>query len=200
MRFGINCIQFNPTYRGGINTYTFGLLEGLARVGAQHSFQIYATPKNYDAFARFQNLPNFQVIKLPVSPIFLRGLVAAGWFGFPFPLHRTIANLTWRKAVALQESLSDLIYTPTTNLFPYCYKIPTLISMHDIQYLHFPHFFSFREMQTQRIAFGLSVRHVNFIQSSCEFIKQDILQHFPHLTPHQFIIIRDGIDTTIWTG
>ncbi len=41
MVIGINCIEIDATYSGGINSFTYGLLDGFAKTGKEHSFNVF---------------------------------------------------------------------------------------------------------------------------------------------------------------
>jgi glycosyltransferase involved in cell wall biosynthesis len=72
-------------------------------------------------------------------------------------------------------------------------RIPTVLSMHDIQHLHYPQFFSRPRRLSRRITYGLSAKYANFFQASSEFIKTDLLAHFGSISPEQISVIPEGV-------
>jgi glycosyltransferase involved in cell wall biosynthesis len=65
--------------------------------------------------------------------------------------------------------------------------------MHDIQHVHHPEFFSWPRRLSRRITYGLSARHANYLQASSNYIKEDLLNHFPWLSPEQVEVIPSGV-------
>lgn len=194
MRIGIDCLRTDPDYVGGLHTYIFGLLDGFAAAGERHRFQLYVTDDNRQPFARYAALENFEV-----------GAVNGGWFGRRQKLCRAALlarNPEWYRRVSdglfrpLRETMdaaSDLIYTPTVSLLCFDHRQPTLLSMHDIQYLHYPEFFSWPRLRNRRITCGLSAACAHYFQASSEFIKQDMLAHFPCISSEQIAVIPEGV-------
>jgi len=63
MKLGIDCIDVDLTYKGGVSTYTFGLLDGFSKFKSETKhFVIFCTPENKTAFDKYENLINFTVI------------------------------------------------------------------------------------------------------------------------------------------
>lgn len=196
MKIGVNCLSIDPSYKGGVNTYTFGLLDGFARVAEGHQFQIYASGENIGLFERYREHPGFSVFEIPFAG--MRGIANrvfkplsaySGLKGF----HRTVVDLFFGDVVRLMDQHSDLIYTPTTVLFPYTFSKPTILSMHDIQQVHFPQFFSRAELIKRKVRFAISAEQATYLQASSEFIKQDLLEHFEGLKPEQVVVIPEGV-------
>ena len=64
--------------------------------------------------------------------------------------------------------------------------------MHDIQHVHHPEFFSWPKRVYRKITYGLSARHASYLQASSHYIKEDLLEHFPWLSPEQIEVIPSG--------
>src|SRR6266851_7225061 len=59
MKVGINCLQIDPSYVGGVTTYVLGLLEGFADAGSGCRFRLFATGRNQHLFGKFATHDNF---------------------------------------------------------------------------------------------------------------------------------------------
>jgi glycosyltransferase involved in cell wall biosynthesis len=70
---------------------------------------------------------------------------------------------------------------------------PTVLSMHDIQHVHYPEFFNWPRRLSRRITYGLSARHARFFQASSEFSKRDLLRHFRCISAEQIVVIPEGV-------
>lgn len=196
MNIGINCYLVNPSYHGGVNTYTLGLIEGFAAVGEKHKFQIYANEANSFLFSKYAEYPNFTIISVPFSPV--RKFIRNGIRLFSICTGSTkaecmLVDVFFKDIVAAMDDNSDIVYTPTTVLFPYTFRKPTLLSMHDIQQVHYPEFFSRTVLRNREITFTLSAEKATYVQASSEFIKQDLLGNFTCLTPEQITVIPEGV-------
>jgi glycosyltransferase involved in cell wall biosynthesis len=64
--------------------------------------------------------------------------------------------------------------------------------MHDIQHVHHPEFFTWPKRVSRKITYGLSARHATYFQASSEYIKGDLLKHFPWLSAEQIEVIPSG--------
>ncbi|HEY2380153.1 MAG TPA: glycosyltransferase family 1 protein [Terriglobia bacterium] len=201
MRIGINCLDVDPGYSGGINTYTFGLLSGFAAIGAEHQFQIYAVPTNLSLFDRFRERPNFKIVAVPEYQSTLkRGIRKAARMTNVPALYRRVSDWMFPAIARIMDANSDIIYAPTTVLFPYDLRKTTVISMHDIQQFHYPEFFSKQELISRHVLFTLSAQYVDYIQASSEFIKQDLLTHFNELRPEQIFVVPEGVNVSDFQG
>ena len=194
MNIGINCYNINANYGGGINTFTLGLLEGWAETGKDHKFIIFAKNANVRMFESFKQYDNFEIKVLPDVNKFkflLRGIALSTGSK---ALYKFVCNSIYKKIVREEDRISDVIYIPTTFLFPYNFKKPTLVSIHDIQQVHFPQFFSKFELLNRRIHHELSAANVNYIQVNSLYIKDDVLEHFPNLQEKQVVYIPQGVN------
>ncbi len=195
MRIGIDCLRVDPGYVGGLNTYIMGLLDGLATVGGGHRFQLYVTHGNRKRFARYEALSNFAVRAFDGRSFRTRQRICRAALLAPgAELYRKMSGQLFESWRETMDAGSDLIYTPTVSLLCFDHRRPTLLSMHDIQYLHYPEFFRWPERRSREVTCGLSALHANYFQASSQFIKRDMLDHFPGLLPEQITVIPEGVN------
>ena len=193
MRIGIDCLRVDPTYVGGLNTYVFGLLDGLAAVGGSDDFRVYVTSANCHLFAKYREQFELEVIadrSFPVRRLLCRATLLAGSQQF----HNLSSDLLMRRIREKMDAESDVIYTPTVALLFFDHCKPTLLSMHDIQHLHYPEFFSWPRRLSRRITYGLSAFHADYFQASSDFIKRDMLAHFPQISEDRIAVIPEGVN------
>lgn len=195
MRIGIDCLRADPDYVGGLNTYILGLLDGFAACGRSHSFQLYLTEGNRSLFAKHGVSACFELITIPSGFFRMRQRIGrAVLFSRSQRLYRMANGRLFNSIREIMDSGSDLIYTPTVSLLCFNHRKPTLLSMHDIQHLHYPEFFSWPRLLSRKMAYELSAAHASYFQASSEFIKRDMLAHFPQISPQQIAVIRDGVN------
>lgn len=64
MRIGLNCLRTAPGYGGGVNSFTFGLLDGFAATRRTHQFVLFHTPENASIFSKYADAPNFRLVTI----------------------------------------------------------------------------------------------------------------------------------------
>lgn len=194
MRIGINCTALDASFVGGVNTFTLGLLRGFAQEGGAHSFQLYVTPKNKHLFSDYGNTPNFEIHVIQDVFFLKRGIRRVGLRTNNKALHRMLTDLAYASVIRRIEEFSDLVYVPATTLPFFKHCIPTFLSMHDIQQFHYPQFFPQQELKKREILYDLSIQYADYFQASSNFIKDDLLEHFPSLSARQIEVIPEGVD------
>jgi glycosyltransferase involved in cell wall biosynthesis len=195
MRIGIDCLRADPRYVGGLNTYILGLLGGFAAAGGNHRFQLYLTDANRKLFAGYEALPNFEVIPVGGGSFRLRQRICRAALLSRSPeFYRRMSARMFKSIRQGMEEGSDLIYTPTVSLLCFDHRKPTLLSMHDIQHLHYPEFFSWPRLRSRKITCSLSAACARYFQASSQFIKRDMLAHFPDISPERIAVIPEGVD------
>jgi glycosyltransferase involved in cell wall biosynthesis len=194
MRVAINCLRLDSSFVGGVNTYTRGLLEGFANTANGHQFQLYASGWNEGLVEQFRHRKSFEVIVLDEPAQWLRkSICRAALLSFSEKVYEETSNIVFRGMRELMERNADIVYTPTTFLQCFDSEKPTVLSMHDIQHVHHPEFFSWPRRLSRRITYGLSARHAHFFQASSEFAKQDFLRHFRSISADQITVIPEGV-------
>jgi glycosyltransferase involved in cell wall biosynthesis len=198
MRIGINCLNVSPNYFGGSNSYTFGLINGFFSKKESSPFQLYVTPENKHLFNDYKNNPNVKIIILNFKLSFIKKLIQfisllLSYF-FYAPLYQKSTDYFYKHIRNVISTESDLIYIPTTKLLPFKYNIPSVLSMHDIQHVHFPKFFTIKELISRKVLFYLSAKYATYLQASTTFIKEDLLKHFSFLSEHQVFVISEGVN------
>jgi glycosyltransferase involved in cell wall biosynthesis len=194
MRIGVNCLSLSPSFVGGLNTFTQGLVNGFASVAQQHHFRLYATTRNQQLFQSLRGKNNFEIVAFDDKTIATKkNLCRASLVLASDSLFKTISDRMFREVRSLIDKDNDILYTPSVVLQSFDSRIPTVLSMHDIQHLHYPQFFSRPRRLSRRITYGLSAKYANFFQASSEFIKRDLLAHFNNISPGQISVIPEGV-------
>ena len=195
MRVGINCLDINPSFVGGVTTYTLGLLEGFASAGNGCRFRIFVAEGNQHLFEEFRNRNHFEVIAIDDRLFSLRtkfcrtALLSCNSAFFKFT-----NDLAFQKIRALMDDNSDVLYTPSPVLRCFNNRKPTVLTMHDIQHVHHPEFFSWPRRLSRNITYRLSARHATYLQANTQYTKEDFLTHFPDLSPEQIEVIPVGVN------
>jgi glycosyltransferase involved in cell wall biosynthesis len=194
MQLGINCLDVNPSFVGGVTTYTAGLLEGFAKVGNGTRFNIFATESNKSFFDPFRDRPQFEVVVIADGLPLKTKISRAALLSYSRGAFKTINDFVFKKIRDVMDAGSDVLYTPSPVLRCFNNRKPTVLTMHDIQHLHHPEFFSWARRLSRNITYGLSARHASYLQANSEYTKEDFLTHFPELFPEQIEVIPVGVN------
>ncbi len=194
IKVGINCLQIDPSYVGGVTTYVLGLLEGFVDAGNGCHFRLFATGRNQHLFGKFATHDNFDLVVVNDRLLSLRSRISrTALLSCSSGFYRFATDIAFRKIRELMEGESDILYTPTPVLRYFNSRTPSVLTMHDIQHVHHPEFFSWSRLLSRRITYGLSARHACYFQANCNYIKEDLLAHFPWLATEQVEVIQPGV-------
>lgn len=194
LRVGINCVGVNPSFVGGVTTYALGLLQGFAAVGNGCQFRIFVTEGNQHLFEQFKSRDNFQLIVIDDGLFSLRSSVCrVASLSYSRSLHKFTSDFVFKNLRELMDGESDVLYTPTTVLRYYNSRRPTVLTIHDIQHVHHPEFFSWARRASRKVTYGLSARYASYLQANSEYTEQDLLSHFRWLSPEQVEVIPSGV-------
>lgn len=195
MRIGINCLRLDPDYVGGLNTYTLGLLQGFASVGNGHTFHLYGTSRNRVLFRGFEGNNRFVFSVMPERDFHNRQrLSRAALLSASSDIFRRVSNGLYRDLREKMDREVDLVYTPTDLMQAFDSCRPTVLSIHDLQHLHYPEFFSWARRLSRRITYSLSARAATRLQASSRFVRQDLLSQFRNLRPEKIEVIPEGVN------
>jgi glycosyltransferase involved in cell wall biosynthesis len=194
MQIGINCLQIDPAYAGGVNTYTLGLLEGFTATRNGCRIQLYVTEANSHLFEKFRENGHFAMTVIDERRLALRkNICRAALLSGSRKFYKFANDLSFENVRKLMDSGTDIVYTPTVVLQCFNGRKPTVLSMHDIQHVHYPEFFSRARRLSRKITYGLSAHHASYFQASSHFIKEDLLAHFGGISPDQIEVIPEGV-------
>ena len=194
MRVAINCLQVNPRFVGGVTSYVLGLLEGFAQTANGCQFRVFVSSANQHLFHKLQKCGTLDFINVDDDLLSLRGsFCRAALFSRSAGFYKIASDRLFRKIRELMESESDLLYTPTPVLRCFDSRKPTVLTMHDIQHVHYPEFFSWPTRLSRNVTYRLSARHANYLQANSQYTKEDFLTHFPWLTPERVEVIPSGV-------
>lgn len=194
IRVGINCLDISSSFVGGVTTYALGLLEGFVNSGTNHRFRVFVTGANHHLFEGLAGQHNLELVIIDgrLFPLCKQLSRATLLFNSSL-LFKSASDVLFEELRELMDSQADIIYTPTPVLRCFNNRKPSVLSMHDIQHVHHPEFFSWMRRLNRRITYGLSARHADYFQASSNYIKDDLLRYFPWLFPEQIEVIPSGV-------
>jgi glycosyltransferase involved in cell wall biosynthesis len=195
MQVGINCLDVNPSFVGGVTTYSVGLLEGFAKVGNGCRFRIFVNEGNQHLFEQFRKRHLFEIVVVGGRLFSLRTKVSrAALLSGSSKFFKLTNDLAFEQIRDLMDAESEVLYTPSPVLRCFNSRRPTVLTMHDIQHVHHPEFFSWPRRLSRNITYRLSARHSTYLQANSHYTKADFLAHFPNLSPEQIEVIPVGVN------
>ena len=166
---------------GGVRQYTTGLLRILSQDTVNHYF-IYHNVADPEVLAIIAASKQFQQVKDADIPTnWLQHKVARGKQISNFIARRASLKLEFEVNSTLDKLLDkyaiDIIhcpyqFTPTTR------KAKTIVTLHDVQELHFPGFFTAEERAWRAVHFLQYLRDANQVVVSYEHVKADLIEYF----------------------
>jgi len=169
-------------------------LEGFTKIGNGCQFRLCVARENQHLFEKFRQHANFDVLVSSDRLLRVkRGVCRGTLLSWNTHFYKFTSDLLFESIRKLMDAESDILYTPTVVLQWFNSRKPTVLSMHDIQQVHHPEFFSWPRRLSRKITYGLSARYASYFQASSEFIKEDLLAHFRYLSPEQIEVIPSGV-------
>jgi len=157
---------------------------------------VFVTNANKHLFESFGRFPNFEVVPINDRLLPLRSKICqATLLSHSWAAYRLTSNLAFSRIRELMDDDCEILYTPTPVLNCFNNRKYTVLSMHDIQHLHHPEFFSWPHRLSRRITYGLSAQHASYFQASSHYIKEDLTNHFCWLSSDQIEVIPSGVLT-----
>ena len=198
MKIGILLYGIDPEYKGGINSYTLSLLESFGKIDTKNEYFLLCTKKNASFFEKF-NFKNYKIetidpfigenrIRLLKKAILYRLFIWQGLNCF----YRFVDKILYFELIRYLKKF-DAVYCPSTVMLPINCSVPSVVSLHDIQQIHYPEYFSFVEKQFRKTVYKETVKTATAIQASSEYMKKDFMKYFS-LTEKKVVLIRDGIN------
>jgi len=164
----------------GNETYVLGLLHGLAQVDKHNHYFVLVTDP-HSLHARIGLPENFTVIPLKPATDLLRVPLAMPWVAHRLGI--------------------DLLHV--TYVAPPVSPCARIVTVHDISFKRFPHFFSLRDRLMLSTLVPLSMRLAKRVIVEAEFTRQDIIARYglpteklaviPLAPSAHFAPVRDGL-------
>lgn len=201
MRVGIDLYAVDPNYSGGVNTFTFGLVEGvIANINHDDILVLIVSKRNKDILTeKFRHHKQILIYCVTVSQVaryLNRVLIYLSWILREYRLRHWYDRFFRRRLNHKIDSLVDGLIVPTSTLNFYALKVPTILCIHDIQQEFHPENFTFHELILRWAPYRLSSSRATTIQVSSQYIKDCLLEKFSFLSPQRLLLAPEGVDLT----
>jgi len=177
---------------GGVWPYAVRLLESLLASPIPVDFHLLITSAQHEYVQEFcQRWPNRQITfsEIRFSRIMNFFYYLLGNLIFTFGLRRLIKYV--RKINYLEWQMRghkiDIVHSPVQTLPTFAWQKPLIITMHDVQELHLPEFFSPRERAIRAQIHWWCLESATKIVVSFDHIKEDLIRYF-QISPEKICV------------
>lgn len=177
---------------GGIFTYSIGILRLLINASQIDRITIITSPEVAKILTEYKDLKKIKIrtVDRKNSIIKLRMLI---WFGL-YLIAEVVQEIIRAKKFfscvknfiskvnpyqkILNTNDIELLHVPIQYAPIYKLHLPIIVTMHDLQEYHFPHYFSIKERLHRFINNKISLNDSDQIVVSFNHVKNDIVSHF----------------------
>ena len=201
MKIGIYTFNITPGKSGGVEQYSSGLIEALVNYTSEDII-VFTNSKLAVKYSHLKKYDNFKIVIIPkyykyinfaINNIYSRKLGMDHIF-YALADIKYINKLT---AIADIRNLIyahkiDVLHVPVQTLPCYFWKIPTLITLHDLQQFHLPQYFTTYQIKSRNIFYKKSAEECTRVIVSFEHVKKDII-NFYNILNNKIDVNRIGI-------
>jgi glycosyltransferase involved in cell wall biosynthesis len=183
-KVGINLLWMVPGVVGGSETYTTRLLHGLAERPSELEYVLFALPQFESAHPELAN--RFETLYAPLT---------GQWKSF-----RVAGENSWLTTQSRRKKI-DLLHHAggVLPLFP---SQRPVLTIHDLQYLYFPEYFTRTKLLYLRKMVPRSVENARLVLTPSEFSRRTVIERLnidPSIVvavPHGISLREDRVDTS----
>ncbi len=183
MRVGISLLTLEPGAVGGSETYARSLCRALADVGT-HEYRVFAPDRASDVGGP---LPTRVVSSFRSGESPLARLVGLG---------AACMSRRVRREMRLDEV--DGLHFPLTTTVPPVREPPAVVTIHDVQHLVMPQFFSRATLLYRRLAYEGSARRAQRVIAISGHVRETLLERVG-LPSEKVVVVHSGVDHVRFT-
>lgn len=164
VRIGIDLLWVRPGKVGGTESFINNLLLGFQRISEEgFFFNLFCARDNAYAFEAFLENNRISITRCNMSSEAKAG--------------RIIYENVYLDRLAQKNNI-DIMYIPVYSMPHVNGKVPYVVTIHDLQALHFPEFFSLAQKVWLKLSWERSIRNASHLVAISDFVRKDILAHY----------------------
>ena len=195
-KIGILLVNYDPNYRGGLNSYIEGLIDGLTKADDKNDYYILTYQRNEKYYQRYVKNNFFSAASPdPGKKTLIFNYYLLTIFTAPFlrNFYFYLESILYRRLIRQINSMKlDIIYSPSVPFFPMRIKGKLIISPHDIQQVHYPQYFSLVERWRRATFFPVTFKKADIIQASSYFMKNEF-HRYMKAPLNKIVVIPEGV-------
>lgn len=164
MKIAIDLLWVKHNKSGGIESYIRNLLCGFIAANIKHNIILIVSEDNINSFRPFLKSKNFHLHLCPIKSCNVIETIL--WENFK--LDKLISKLN--VDFCFIPFYRKPIFTSKKNRY--------IVTIHDLQALHFPMYFSFIKLQWLKFSWKLCIKSAFHIVAISNFVKDDIIKKY----------------------
>jgi glycosyltransferase involved in cell wall biosynthesis len=178
LKIGIDLLWVRPNKVGGTESYIRNLLDGFKNHSPEgFKFLLFVSKDNLPSFQECFETPNFDFLECEIKSSNITKRIL--W-----------ENIHLDKLAVKHEV--DVMFIPVYSMPSKHSSIPYIVTIHDLQALHFPKYFSKLKYFWLRWSWKRSVRKADRIIAISNFVRKDICEHLK-ADPQKIVVIYNPI-------
>ena len=164
MNIGVNTLWLKHKKVGGIESYFFNLLNGLLKVDKINMYYLIVSKENSNLFEKYNNYSNVMIIYCNVKSNKV--------------IKRLIYENIYIDKIAKNNKV-DVMFNPVySKPLLTTKKIPYVTTIHDLQALHYPEYFSKLKVIWLKFSWRRAVKSSRKVIAISDFVKEDIIDKY----------------------
>lgn len=179
-------------YKGGIRTFTDGIIEGLLENKCTVSLIVWQD--DIDHWEReYTGCTAIPLDRINFKELLFKFLVLVSWSLKNDSILNTLCEIIYRNDMIFLESadIDGVISTTTYNRL-FSKKLRVITCLHDIQEVYLPHNFSFLQRVWRYVLARRTVRRSHKVQVSSKFMRNCLLESLP-IEENKLVVIPEGV-------
>lgn len=164
---------------GGIGRYTRELVNAVTRSGTEFSFTLFSArqPQRSNAHKIFSLTNNVNFKEIPISEQWLYRI----WYKLRIPI--SIQNFT---------GSMDLFHSPDFVLPPISKRVPTLLTVHDLSFVHYPEAYTDNLVSYLNRVVPWSINRASHILADSQATREDLINHW-NVPQEKITVLYSGV-------
>lgn len=164
MKIAIDLLWVKPKHNGGIESYIRNLLDGFAALDSANEYVLFTAKDNADTFKHYLDDSRFSMEVCDISAFAVGKRII--WH-----------NLHFNKLL-VKKGIKYCFMPVYCKPLRKCNKIKYVTTIHDLQHLHFPEYFSLKRRAWMKLCWSRTVKTSEVVVAISEWVKNDILKNF----------------------
>lgn len=164
MKIGIDLTWLKPKKSGGVESYLRNLLDGMLELDDKNEYVLFTSLDNDETFNEY--LKDSRVKKIVCNT----------------KANDVLGHLIWqnlKQYKILKENNIDFCFFPVYEMPLYKNKkIKTVTTIHDLQAIHYPEYFSYLEKVWFKLGWKAVLKNANRVVAISDFTKKDLINNF----------------------
>ena len=164
MKIAISLVWVRPGVMGGVESYTRNILDGLRNHTDKNEYILICSTDNHESFEHYTEDSRFKMVVCKLRSYNQRSLLSYEMFH----LDQQVSSLG-----------VEFCFIPNSRIPALIHKNKYIITIHDLQPLHYPEYFSRWKNLWLKFLWPRCVSYSEHMIAISHYVKKDILEHFP---------------------